>query len=157
MNAFRFARRTWVLTLTVLMAAAACTNPVGSGTHVRPDGFEIVAAGQTLVTESAGTLSGTLELTVGQELGPATVQFFRGTEVVTPSANYFLEIEFANGTVARFTPTAAGAFTGTFQGLAVGTTTMRVRWMHGRVGSPRAHHDYQSPAVPVTVTAAAGS
>jgi hypothetical protein len=142
------------LAFAAALALAACTNPVSPETHVSPTGFEILQNGQVVVAEQNGSLTGNLTLQAGQTLGPVTVRFRDGANVVAPDASYFLEVAVANEAIVRFTPSSPGALTGSFQALAPGATTMRVRWMHGRVGSPRAHHDYQSTPVPVVVTAA---
>jgi len=140
-------------TLLAILLLGACTNPVSPEPHVRPTGFDILLGGERVVWEQDGALGGALVLPAGATLGPVTVQFREGANIVAPADDYFLEIVMANEAVARFTPTTPGALTGTFHGVAPGATTMRVRWMHGRVGSPRAHHDYQSPPVPVQVVA----
>jgi hypothetical protein len=141
------------LALTAAVALGACTNPVTPESHVSPTGFEILQNGQVVVAEQNGSLTGSLTLQAGQTLGPVTVRFRDGANVVAPDPSYFLEVAVANEAIVRFAPTTPGALTGSFQALSPGTTTMRVRWMHGRVGSPRAHHDYQSVPVPVIVTA----
>jgi hypothetical protein len=156
MNNVRAARLVRAVSFSLVVVLAGCSNPVSSETHVRPTGFEISVGGQPLVAESNGALTGSLTLVVNQQLGPATVQFRSPAGPVMPATDYFLEIEFANGAIVQFTPASPGGFTGTFRGLAPGATTMRVRWMHGRVGSPRAHHDYQSVPVPVVVAAVSG-
>jgi hypothetical protein len=143
--------RTWSALLTIAVLLAGCRNPVSPGTHLRPDGFAIVHDGVELVRQEAGTVTGALQLVPGGQLGPVTVQFHEGGAVTTPGADYFLEIEIADAGIASFSHTTPGSYTGTFNGLAAGTTTLRVRLMHGRVGSPFAHHDFESRPVPVEV------
>jgi hypothetical protein len=137
--------------LAALSLLAACTNPVRPGGHERADGFAILLGGTELVVEDADGVSGALPLLRGQAVGPVTVQFrFRG-EAIEPGDDFFLEIEIDDAAVATFTPASPGSFNGTFRGASAGATTMRVKLMHGRVGSIRAHADYSSSPVPIVV------
>jgi hypothetical protein len=132
-------------------ALVSCTNPVSTSSHVQPTGVEILYNGERIVLEGGGTVTGNLVLVRGETLGPVTVRFLDGATPLEPGGAYFLSVVVADETVIRFDATAPGAYTGSFEGLAVGQTTLRLRLMHGLVGSPRAHHDYQSAPIAAQV------
>lgn len=138
----------------VMLLAAACTNPVSIEGHARVDSAAILFGEQVLAVAERTTSEGAIELVAGSDLAPVTIEFrYRGV-AVTPTGDYFLEVVSGDANTASFEAASTGAFTGTLRGHATGTTTLRVRLMHGRPGSPRAHPDFDSAQVPVSVSAA---
>jgi hypothetical protein len=145
-----------VAVLLLMFVAAACTNPVSPGAHVRVEGFMVMAGADTLVVGDRLTVSDTLRLRVGDVVSPASIVFVRGGEAFIPGAGYFLEVAIAPHGVLAFEPEAAGAFTGTLRALSGGSAALSIRLMHGRLGSRFAHSDFDAAVVPVIVAADGG-
>jgi hypothetical protein len=146
-------RRTPATAALLLLLAAACTNPVSVERHARVDSVALLHGEELLAEAERTTVEGAIELAVGELLGPITVEFRQRGTPVSPVGDYFLEIIFVESGVAAFETQQTGAFSGTLRGVAAGSTAMRVRLMHGRPGSVRAHPDFESAAIPVAVTA----
>ncbi|HSJ06640.1 MAG TPA: hypothetical protein VK936_08060 [Longimicrobiales bacterium] len=121
-------------------AAIACSNPVSSGGHLRPNGV-VVRDGTTVVAQvSGGTATGQLTVQVGQHTPRLTVQFIdAGGNAITPPTGYYLAVVPRQEGVAAWVQDAAGEFAGRLHGLAPGTIELDFEWVQGPVGS--AHVD----------------
>jgi hypothetical protein len=142
----------WIAAILVLAIAAGCSDSTDPGHgHAEPAGLTISAGGVTLVTVDGQTVTGQIDAPLGGETGHLTVTFRDDDgDPITLDADYYLEVESANETVADFSQDTPGEFAGHAEGIAVGQTTLTFRLMHGVVGS--GHADYVSPAVPVEVS-----
>jgi hypothetical protein len=140
------------IAVLLLVLAAACTNPVSIERHARVDSVVLLHDDEVLAEAERTTFDGAIALEVGELLGPITVEFRQRGTPVTPAGDFFLEIIFVDAGIAAFDAPQAGDFTGTLRGVAAGSTAMRVRLMHGRPGSVRAHPDFESAAIPVGVS-----
>jgi hypothetical protein len=156
------ATKRWRTAGAVLLAAGvmtACSNPVGEGSHIDPDAFEIRSNGTVLVSGTEQAASGPLTLQVGQVV-PVTVHFKRQNQELTVPQGYWLAMRFQNGAVPAtptppapitWEPLTEGGFSGSIRGIAAGSSPVQVVLMHGPVGS--GHDDFRA-VVTVTVTAA---
>ncbi len=93
-----------------------------------------------------GEVIGELVVPEGATTGTLTVQFvdeFGNNH--TPTANEIMTFSVGNTALAEFTPTAAGAFSGTLSGLQAGSTTISFQLL--RAGSSV----FNSPPIPVEV------
>ncbi|CAN5895763.1 hypothetical protein BH23GEM9_BH23GEM9_31050 [soil metagenome] len=126
------------LALVAAGMLAACENPVSSGSHFTPDGLTI-QAGTTVLVEAIGgrtqpTVTGGLTVQAGQQTAPLTLRFTDASgATMTPPQGYYVEVVSASPAVAQWQ--AAGDLGGTVAGVAAGTTTFRVRWLHGPQGA----------------------
>lgn len=160
-----FAHRNMKAYAMVLLAAAAagCSNPVGEGSHIRPDAFEVRSNGGTVVSgtrpgSGPAVVSGNITVQVGQAV-PVTVHYFRQGQELTVPHGYWLRLRTVDGPVqGNATPpaliswdaTPAGGFTGSIRGVTPGTGVLTFDLMHGPVGS--GHEDF-SISVPLMVQA----
>jgi hypothetical protein len=127
------------LALLAVGTLAACDNPVGEGSHIRPDAFEIRSGGEVLVHGAGLTsVTGSITVAVGQEL-PLSFHYLRNGQELTVPYGYWLDYP-APAALAAWEPTAPGAFTGMLRGVGAGVATVRVELVHGPVGSGHEDH-----------------
>lgn len=132
----RFSRFSMLAAPLMALALAACSNPVSSETHVRATGV-ILRAG-TIDIAAAGSIGtiGPVNLAPGTQTGPITVVFVDAEgDVIQPPSGYHLAVTSSNANVARWLPTAAGAFSGRIEGGVPGSAQLEFLYMHGRIGS----------------------
>jgi hypothetical protein len=116
-------------------AVIACSNPVSSGDHVRPNGVVVRDGATVLAQVSGGTATGQLTVQVGQLTPPLTVQFLdAGGNVITPPHGYYLAVVPRPAGIAAWVQDVAGEFGGRLQGLAPGSVELDFEWVHGPVG-----------------------
>jgi hypothetical protein len=128
------------------LVAAGCTNPVGDGGHLRPDGVVIRQGGEVVASHLGGTVTGQVTVQDGQATPTLTVHWMSGTTEITPGQGYYLEVD--PQPQAQWVPDAPGTFSGRVQGTAPGSTDLRFKLMHGAVG--RGHPD-ATRTIPVVV------
>lgn len=141
------------LALAGVLALGACgDDPTGLDDHSEPEGVVLRINGQTVASYDGDTRTWTGDLTVkaGQSTGTITVAFVDhdGHEIEADD-DVYLEVTVANTSLAAFNHTAAGSFTGTLQGKAVGQTTAVFKLMHGSVGS--GHSDFTTAPTMVRI------
>lgn len=146
--------RTGALALLTALAVGACDDdPTSPGDdHHEPAGVRVTMNGATLVTVQGQQITGSLTVAEGEETAHMSVVFLDDEgDPISPDDDEFLEVEVTAESVAEFEQDTPGEFGGHLHGVAAGATTIRFRLMHGQVGSPSAHSDYDSPLIPVVV------
>lgn len=151
----RSPRRLAGLVLGLALLATACsdsTGPDDDDDHEEPAGVVATMGGAELVRVNANReVTGSFTVAVNEETDHITIRFLAedGDEIV-PDDDYYLDAEVANEAVAEVEQDTPGDFGIHVHGKQAGTTTVRLRQMHGSVGS--GHADYTSPAITITVT-----
>lgn len=141
-----------MLGLILLMAAAGCdADPIGSEEHPAPVEVRVAAAGVYFANATEFQAFGNLLAAVG-EAPELSVEFFNEDgSLYQLFDDQYLEVVFDDGNVARWEVQGEGDFSGGLRGLAEGTTRVRFRLMHGRIGSSAAHSDFTSAKIDVNV------
>ncbi len=146
--------RNGAFALLAAVAVAACDDdPTGpADDHHEPAGVRVTMGGVTLVTVQGQDVTGSLTVAAGEETAHMSVVFLDDEgDPITTDDEEFLEVEITDETVAEFEQDTPGEFGGHLHGVVAGATTIRFKLMHGQVGSPSAHSDYNSPLLPVVV------
>jgi hypothetical protein len=138
--------RAAVLAGMAALTVAGCTNPVGDGGHLSPDGVVIRQGAEVVASHLGTTVTGQVTVQAGEATPTLTVQWMSGDTEVTPPHGYYLEVD--PQPQAQWVPDAPGAFSGRVQGITPGSTNLRFKWMHGAVG--RGHSD-ATRTIPVVV------
>lgn len=149
----RITRRPWsVPALLLLVAVGACdADPIGSDGHPAPVEVRLATAGVYFANATEFQAFGSLLATEG-EAPEVVVEFYNADgSFFAVSGDQYLEVVLDDGTVARWEVENEGDFTGNLRGLAVGTTRIRFRLMHGTVGSSAAHSDFTSAKIEVNI------
>ena len=141
-----FGRRAGALTLVAALALAGCDDDDPTGPDpVEVAALEIVAGETTLVTIDGQTVTGAIELSPEGELEIEIVAFDSDDEAID-LADYELTVEIDDEEVATFTADE-GAFSGLFEALAEGTTTVVIRITPSEGGDDL----YESPDIDIVV------
>lgn len=139
--------------LSVLTVLSACSDSTGpDDDHHEPAGLRATIAGAVTVTiNAARQVTGTFTVGVEQSTAPISVVFIdeEGDPIEVDDEEY-LEVDIDGAATVSATQNPGGAFTFTLNGLAAGTTTLRLSLMHGTF--PAGHPDYVSPNITVVVT-----
>ncbi|HSJ24546.1 MAG TPA: hypothetical protein VK929_07765 [Longimicrobiales bacterium] len=140
-----------VLAATVLLGA--CTNPASPGQHLRAYGVLVLEDGEPLVRAMGTDVDGSLEVTAGASRGPLVVRMLdRDGDEMGPAQGYYLAVNEANASVARWDQAVAGEYGGTLVGVGAGQTQFEFCKMHGAIGGGHA-----DGCQTVTVTVHAGT
>jgi hypothetical protein len=144
-TARRSSARALLIIAALLPALAGCQGEDG---HIRPWGMVVRQGSEVLVHARGGSLDGSLQVRAGEETPLLAVRFLdrHGTEIEPPH-NYFLSIWAADPELLEWRTEEVGDFDGRIAGLAPGTTTLLIRWMHGTPGDDHKDRDW-----PVTLT-----
>jgi hypothetical protein len=147
MKTLRFMRGS-AFALLAGSAAIACSNPVSSDGHIRPQGV-VVRDGATVVAQvSGGTATGQLTVQAGQLTPPLTVRFMdAGGNEITPPHGYYLAVVTRPAGIAAWVQDTPGEFGGRLQGLAPGAAELDLEWVHGPVGSGHVDQRFTISAV----------
>lgn len=141
------------LAAAAVLALGACSDSTGpDDDHREPAGLR-ASAGSTLLVSVNATrqVTGSFTLTAGQSSGAVAIAFLDADgNPITPDSDEYLRIEIDGTATASATQNPGGAFTFTLNGLAAGTTNLRLSLMHGTF--PGGHADYVSPNITVVVT-----
>lgn len=90
--------------------------------------------------------TGEIEIDVGMETEHISVYFLDdGGDRITFDADYYLQVEVTDETIAEFEQETPGEFGGHLHGIAQGVTDVVFRLMHGAIGS--GHADFATQAV----------
>jgi hypothetical protein len=133
----------------------ACSDdPVGIDDDHGDDveGVELVLNGAVIASYDGDTRTwtGELEVSEGEETAHITVRFVdHDGNAVTLDADYYLEVDIEDETIAEFEQDTPGEFGGHLHGLLAGDTEAVFKLMHGAVGS--GHADFETTAVHVHV------
>lgn len=139
-----------LLCMVAAFAVAACDDSTGPE-HEHGDeveGVRLVLSGATIATYDGetSTWTGEMEVQVGTETAHIDVQFINHDgDVVALDADFYLEVEVEDETIAEFEQDTPGEFGGHLHGVALGETDVVFRLMHGAVGS--GHADFVTTAV----------
>lgn len=141
---------TFLTTLTVLSACSDSTGP--DDEHREPAGLQATIGGTIAVSVNAARqVTGTFTVAAQQGTPLISVVFLDdGGDPITPDDEEYLQVQIDGTATASVTQTPGGAFAFTLNGLAAGTTTLRLSLMHGTF--PGGHADYVSPNISVVVT-----
>ncbi len=140
------------LAAAAVLALGACSDSTGpDDDHREPAGLRASAGGTLLVSVNAARqVTGSFTMAAGQSTGTITVSFLNDDgNPITPASDEYLRVENDGTGIVSATQNPGGAFTFTLNGLAVGTTVMRLSLMHGTF--PGGHADYTSPNITVVV------
>lgn len=143
--------RLFALLLVGGLASAGCgddpTEPDGQD-HSEPEGVRLVLNGQTIASFDHDTQAwtGEMDVAVGEETAHISVQFVdHDGDVLSFDADFYLEVDVEDETIAEFEQDTPGEFGGHLHGLAAGETDVVFKLMHGAVGS--GHPDFVTTAV----------
>lgn len=137
---------TALIALGTLAFMACSSDP--TGIHSEPAGVELVLNGAVIATYQADPpmWTGAMEVDVGMETEHISVYFLDdGGDRITFDADYYLEVEVTDETIAEFEQDTPGEFGGHLHGLAQGVTDVVFSLMHGAIGS--GHADFATQAV----------
>jgi hypothetical protein len=155
-STFPAPRRLAVAALSLALFTGACSDSTGPNDdhdHEEPAGLLATLGGQQVVrVQPNRDVIGSFTVAVGEETDHITIRFLaEDGDVLTPDEDeYYLAAEVANGAIAEIEQDEPGEFGIHVHGKQVGTTTVRLKLMHGSVGS--GHSDYTSPPITITVT-----
>jgi hypothetical protein len=124
----------------LVLALAACDNPVDLSSHSRP--VQLVVLESDVVVYDSTAEPQPLALSVG---AGAAVRFeFRDRQgrPVDPGTAYYLVLDIPAGAPLTFQPVEPGSFAGMLTATGPTSVTVRVRYMHGRVGRGHSDFDY---------------
>ena len=135
-------------TLILTIAILACSNPANSDheEHNEPVGFVLKMNGTDHVKQENGTVTGSFTLTNGNESDHVTIYYIAedGDEFQPHTdEGYSLAAEFANSDMMEFESEGDWGFH--LHPKAVGTTTMKLKLMHG------GHSDFTTQNITITV------
>lgn len=137
--------------LVLALGLAACDNPVAREDHVEPAGVQVLQGGQVIAETHGDHTHGRITVRAGEESPHLTVRFVDDADrPVELGSGYYLAVAVADAAVAAWEQDTPGEFGGHVHGRAAGTTTVRFRLMHGRVGG--GHADFESLPFRVEVT-----
>lgn len=141
---------------TLAMGAAACEDdPTGPDDHGEPASVRLMLGGQQIASATNAASTGEIHLHPGEETDHITVEFLDDDgDVIDFDADFYLEVDVANETIAEFEQDTPGEFGGHAHGVAVGETTMTFKLMHGAIGS--GHSDFTAAPIAVEVVDDAG-
>jgi hypothetical protein len=140
----KFGYRTPVLALTLVggLALAGCGDDVtGVDEHGDAVGVELVMNGVVVATFSfvSNTWTGEMEVAEGEETPHISVNFVdEDGDVIDYDADFYLDVDVEDETVAEFEQDTPGEFGGHLHGVAVGETDVTFSLMHGTIGSGHA-------------------
>ncbi len=145
------ALRMLAATLIVPFMVIACDDD-GTGPEEEHgdevEGVQLVLNGQVIASYDGdtGAWTGEMEVAVGEETAHIDVRFVdhEGSPVAL-DADFYLEVEVEDETIAEFEQDTPGEFGGHLHGVAVGETDVVFMLMHGAVGS--GHADFVTAAV----------
>lgn len=140
-------------TLSVTALLAACGDSTGpDDDHAEPAGLRATLASAVVVSvNEARQVTGSFTVPEGQSTGPISVVFVdEDGDPLVPDDEEYLRIDIDGPATATATQTPGGAFSFQLNGLADGTTTLRLSLMHGTF--PGGHPDYVSPNITIVVT-----
>ena len=126
--------------ILALSACESATEPEEDHAE-EVEGVILVLSGQTIATYDGhdGRWTGELEVEPGEETGHITVRFVdHDMEEVHLDADFYLEVEVEDESIAEFEQDTPGEFGGHLHGEAEGDTDIVFRLMHGAVGSGHA-------------------
>lgn len=145
-----------VLALGVALLASACDdNPVdeGDGGHSEPFAVVVEEGGQEIASaeiEGSGVSEGEIHVAPSDETSHLDVHFVdEDGEEINFDADFYLEAEIEDTTIAEVEQDEPGEFGVHVHGLAEGETTILFRLMHGQVGS--GHSDFDAEPIMVHV------
>ncbi len=137
-------------TLILTIAILACSNPADSDgdhdEHEEPVGFVLKMNGTDHIKQENGAVTGSFTLTNGNESDHVTIYYIaEDGDEFQPHADegYSLAAEFANSDMMEFESEGDWGFH--LHPKAVGTTTMKLKLMHG------GHSDFTSQDITITV------
>ncbi len=131
-----------------LVVASGC----GSTTVIEEaavSGLVVTQSGQTIVTVLATHVQGSFQVEVNVASPTISVIFMNEDDQVVSVSGRSMDAQVANETLATFTPTSPGAFTGTLTPISDGSTSIVFRLMDGTTGIGTVL--YTSPSIPVDV------
>ena len=108
----------------------------------------LVLSGQTIATYDGETArwTGEMEVVVGEETAHIAVRFVdHDGQPVALDADFYLEVDVADESIAEFEQDTPGEFGGHLHGVAMGETDVVFKLMHGAVGS--GHADLETAPV----------
>lgn len=130
-----------VAMITLALGLAACgDDPAGlEEEHTEPEGVGLVVGGVTVASFDGESWTGELELDAGEESAHIEVRFLdHDGEPITLDADYYLDVEVGEESVATFEQDAEAGFGGHVQGTSAGETEIVFRLMHGSLGAGHA-------------------
>ena len=136
------------LALGTLAFAACSSDPTGIDDHSEPEGVELVMNGTVIAAYEGDppTWTGEMEVDAGTETLHISVYFLdHDGDRITFDADYYLEVEVGDESIAEFEQDTPGEFGGRLHGLAQGVTDVVFSLMHGAIGS--GHSDFATQAV----------
>ncbi len=147
----------WALVGTFVLGACSDDDPTGVDDDHGDDveGVALVLNGQTIASYDGDSArwTGEMEVVVGEETAHIDVRFVNGNgDAVTLDADFYLEVDVTDESIAEFEQDTPGEFGGHLHGVAVGETDVVFKLMHGSVGT--GHADFVTAAVHAHVEAA---
>jgi hypothetical protein len=142
------------LAVAGMVGLGACSDdPVGLDDHGdEVEGVQLVLNG-AVIAEFDGdtrTWTGELEVDAGVETAHIDVRFVdHDGDAVTLDADYYLEVDVVDETIAEFEQDTPGEFGGHLHGVTAGDTEAVFKLMHGAVGS--GHADFETTPVHIHV------
>ncbi|MDX1568055.1 MAG: hypothetical protein R3223_09650 [Longimicrobiales bacterium] len=150
--------RTLTITGVVVAGLAACDDATGPdddhGAHAEPVSVRLTLGGNEIASADVNGSTGEIHLESGQETGHITVEFLAedGDVIALDPAEFYLEVDVADVSVAEFEQDTPGEFGGHAHAVSEGETTMVFKLMHGSVGS--GHADFIPEGITAHVEAA---
>ena len=112
------------------------------------EGVVLSLSGQTIASYDGetGRWTGELEVEAGEETSHIAVVFVDHNQQTVPlDADFYLQVDVADESIAEFEQDTPGEFGGHLHGESVGETDVVFRLMHGAIGS--GHVDLETAAV----------
>ena len=126
--------------ILALSACESATEP--DDDHAEEvEGVVLVLSGQTVASYDgdAGSWTGELDVEPGEETAHIDVRFVdHDGDEVQLDADYYLEVDVEDESIAEFEQDTPGEFGGHLHGVAEGDTDITFSLMHGTVGSGHA-------------------
>lgn len=129
-----------------VMAWGCSENPVQPTEHAHADGILVLVDDVVVVTADDDGVEGEIVVPVGGVTPMVRIVLLdHDGEELEPSESEYLEVGVEDGDIATFEQDDEGEFSGRFRGHAEGTTTARIRLMHGAVGHGHVDAEWRVP------------
>ena len=141
-------RSKFAIVLLSAAVLAACDDPMMVEEHGDPVSVELVLSGAVIASYDGATMTwtGEMDVDVGTETAHIAVRFLdEDGDPITFDADFYLEVDVEDESIAEFEQDTPGEFGGHLHGVAVGETDVSFSLMHGAVGS--GHADFTTQPV----------
>ena len=155
-------RLTWVLALAATTVISACDDDPTNVEDEHGDAAQVQLSMNLIpfatFTFATNTWVGEMEVEEGMETPHIDVEFLdEDGDVIAFDADFYLEVEVEDETIAEFEQDTPGEFGGHLHGEMAGETDVRFSLMHGAVGTGHAdlttawvHAHVEAPSPPAS-------